>query len=59
MKHYIGKQVKLHLNVDGKYLFFNAHVIDVNENLISFKDRFDKFYSFRVQDIKEINGDVI
>lgn len=54
MQHYIGNRAKIHVNRDGKDLFFDALIIDVNPFLISFKDKYSKDYSFKISEIIEI-----
>ncbi len=56
MKQYIGKQCKLHVQINEKDLFYTAKIIDVTETHISFIDKFDEKYSFRLTDIVEIRG---
>jgi hypothetical protein len=57
MQHYIGSRARIHINREGKHLFYTAKVIDVNDSLISFVDKFNNNYSFKISDIEEIKGE--
>lgn len=55
MKQLIGRSCKITINVDGRSLFYTAkEVLDISSTHILFKDKFDKQYSFRLQDVLEI-----
>lgn len=55
MKEYIGKTVKLHLIKNGAHLFYTAMVTSVTDTHITFIDRDEKMFSFKVEDIEEIS----
>lgn len=56
MKHLIGKSCKLTLEVNNKILYYTVkQVTDVTETHISFIDKFDDVWSFRIKDIVEAN----
>ncbi|PIN78324.1 hypothetical protein COV14_04140 [Candidatus Woesearchaeota archaeon CG10_big_fil_rev_8_21_14_0_10_33_12] len=54
MKEYTNKQCKLHINIGGKDLFFNAIITDVSDTHISFTDKYNDKFSFRIIDVVEI-----
>ena len=54
MKHHEGKKCKIHIQRDGKDLYYEADVLSVDESHITFVDKFGKEYTFRRDDIIEI-----
>ena len=52
-KRHIGKRKWLHIKVNNKDLFFLAKIIDVTNTHISFIDKFNIEYSFRLLDVIE------
>jgi len=55
MKHLIGKECKLHIKKDGEDLYYSAYILDVNDYLISFQDKYGEVFSFPIKDIDEIS----
>ena len=55
MKEYLNKNCKITIGRKGKELFYEAFVNGVTNIHISFKDKYGKQYSFRQDDIIEIN----
>lgn len=54
MKEYINKKCKLHILINHKDLFYTAIITNVTENHLSFTDKFNENYTFRLQDVIEI-----
>lgn len=55
MESFVGVNVKLRLKNDkGIDLFFTAMVDDVDENSISFTDKYGKKYIFPVEWVKQM-----
>ncbi len=55
MKNYIGKPCKLHININDADLFFSAkEVLNVTEEHITFRDKFNKVYTFQCKNVIEI-----
>jgi hypothetical protein len=57
MNHYIGNRAKIHIKRDGINLFFDATILDINQYLISFRDKYNNDYSFKISEIIEIRGE--
>lgn len=56
MKHLKGKRCKLIINSDNRKLFYTvSEVIDVSDIHITFKDKFNKPFIFRIEDIVEVH----
>ena len=56
MKEYKGKSCNILVVLKGKYLFYNVKkVLDVTETHISFIDKFGNNYTYKKEDIAEIN----
>lgn len=56
MKELIGKSGKLEFLRDGKRLFFYAKIISsITDTHITFVDRYDEVYSFKIEDLEEVN----
>ena len=56
MKEYIGKACNILIILKGRYLFYNVKkVLDVTENHISFIDKFGNNYTYRKENVNEIN----
>jgi hypothetical protein len=56
MKHLVGKSCLLEVDYKGRILYFHAsRVISVTTTHISFLDKFNKEYSFRLKDIVEVD----
>jgi len=54
MQQYLNHPCRLHILFEGKNLFYHAKkVTEVTENHITFIDRFNNTYTFRLADIKE------
>jgi hypothetical protein len=56
MKQYVGIKCKIHINRAGKDLYYEATISAVTETHISFTDKFNTPYTFRVSDVIEIRG---
>ena len=54
MEQYIGKRVFLRLDVGGNSLVFNARITEVSSTHITFIDKFNKKYTYRISDIVEM-----
>jgi len=55
MKQYLNKTVKLEIEIKGKKpLFYTATITAITETHISFIDRYNKPYTYRIKDIVEI-----
>ena len=55
MEEYLGKICSITVSRNGKDLFYNAEVNGVSDIHISFKDKYGKQYTYRKEDIIEIN----
>jgi hypothetical protein len=56
MKHLVGKSCLLEIDHHGSILYFKAVLVkSVTTTHISFIDKFNKEYSFRLKDIVEVN----
>jgi hypothetical protein len=56
MKHLIGKSCLLEVDYHNKILHFHvSKVISVTSTHISFIDKFNKEYSFRLNDVVEVD----
>ena len=56
MKQYIGEKCKIHIKRGEKDLFYTAKILDVNETHMTFIDKYDKKYSFRITEIIELRS---
>ena len=54
MKEYEGKQVKILVLINDKFLNYNGRLTRVDEHHITFIDKFGKFYTYHKEQIKEI-----
>lgn len=59
MEEYINKKVFLRISIDGKTLFYNAVITNVTRTHISFIDKFDQKYCYRIEDVIEIKEEKI
>lgn len=57
MQEYIGERVKLHIDRDGHDLFYSAKILNITDTHISFLDKFNKKYCYRLTDVVEINDE--
>jgi hypothetical protein len=55
MKEFISKKCKISIIANKKQLFFIATVQSVTDNHITFLDKYNKLYTFRIKDVFEIN----
>jgi len=56
MKQYMNKKCKMHILRGGRDLYYEATVTTVSDTHISFIDKFDIPYTFRIDDVIEIRG---
>lgn len=56
MNEYIGDTVKLHIDRKGIDLFYTAKILQITDTHISFKDKYDVKYCYRISDIVSINN---
>jgi hypothetical protein len=59
-KTFIGKRYRFDILKDGKRLTFNGVLLELNENLVVFKDKYDCICSFNsklIQSAIELKGD--
>lgn len=57
MKQIIGKSCKITISCKGKDLFYTVkEVIEVTPTHITFIDKFNQQYSYRLLDVVEIQG---
>ena len=54
MKEYIGKNCKIHVNINDNDLFYTAHILDVSDNHISFSDKFNQNFVVRISNIVQM-----
>jgi len=55
MKYLIGKSCRLTISLNGKNLFYTANkVLEVTATHITFIDKFNKQFCYRLQDLVEI-----
>lgn len=47
----INKKYLLYLNINGKDLTFTAEIIAIDENFITFKDKFGKILNYNINQI--------
>lgn len=56
MQELVGHSAKLEFNRDGKRLFFSAKTISsITDTHITFVDKYDDVYTFRLVDLVEVN----
>jgi len=56
MKEYIGKTCKLNITTPtGVELFFTAKITEVNDTHLSFIDKYNKKYCFRITEVFQIS----
>ena len=55
MKEYLHKKCKITINRNGKELFYEAIINGVSDIHISFKDKYGEQYTFKQEDVVEIN----
>ena len=56
MKGLIGKSCKIEVDRNGKSLFYTiSEVLDVTDTHITFLDRYNNQYTYRLQDVVEIS----
>lgn len=56
MQELVGHSAKLEFNRDGKRLFFSAKTISsITDTHITFVDKFNDVYTFRLIDLVEAN----
>ena len=54
MKEYLGRNCKIHLNRNGKDLFYTATIDEITRLHLTFTDVFKKTYTFRISDLIEM-----
>ena len=55
MEGYLDKLCKITIGRNGKELFYEATINGVSNIHISFKDKYGKQYTFKQEDVIEIN----
>ena len=56
MNEYIGKKCNILVILNGRYLFYNVRkVLSVTEEHISFIDKFNNNYTYKKENVAEIN----
>lgn len=57
MNNLLGKRCKLTIEIDGKKLYYTvSEVLDITKTHISFRDKFDKEYTYSLEYLKEIHS---
>ena len=59
MKEWIGKRAKLLFNVNSRYLTFDAVIMDITDEMITFLDKYQQVYSFDRKFLVEIKGEIL
>ena len=55
MKRLIGRSCRVTINVKGKDLYYTiTEILGVSDTHLTFEDKFNKIYSYRLQDVIEI-----
>lgn len=50
--YWIGKRAKLEIDKDGTRLFFTAEILALDNNSISFRDRYGVVYSYPLRSVQ-------
>ena len=56
MKEHIDKRCRIHIKKGDKDLYFSGKVTAVTEYHITFIDKFDIPYTFKIVEVEEIQG---
>jgi len=56
MEQYLNKSCKILILINGKCLFYNVKsVTNVSDTHISFLDKYNNSYTYKKEDVKEVN----
>jgi len=53
-----NKKVNISILAGGEKLYYSALVLDINKSLISFIDKYGKYFSYPISSIVEISEDL-
>ena len=57
MKEFKGKSCKIQIEQNGRRLFYNAKLVtSISDSHITFIDRYNDAFCYRVKDVVEIEG---
>ena len=54
MEEYLNKQCKIHVRRDDKNLFYLGVVLKVTDDHVTFLDKFENVFTYRVGDVESV-----